>query len=49
MKTYEKYLNEAQKTEMECMECEHKFKKTIKKGTFEIKCPKCGSYDTEPV
>lgn len=40
-------LNE-QKTPMKCMECGKKFKKKIGKKTFEVKCPKCGGYDTEP-
>lgn len=37
------------KTPMQCMECGHKFKKKIGPKTFEVKCPKCGSYDTEPI
>ena len=41
-------LNEAsQKTDMECMECGHKFKKKIGKGTAYVKCPKCGGVDTD--
>lgn len=40
-------LNE-QKTSMRCNECEKKFKKKIGPRTYEAKCPKCGSYDTEP-
>jgi hypothetical protein len=35
-------------TPMECIECGRKFKKVIGKNTLEVKCPKCGSYDTEP-
>lgn len=36
------------RTPMLCVECGHRFKKTINPGMFEVKCPKCGSYDTEP-
>jgi DNA-directed RNA polymerase subunit RPC12/RpoP len=39
---------ESDVTEMKCMECGREFKKKISKGTYEVKCPKCGSYDTEP-
>jgi len=35
-------------TSMICNECGKKFKKKIGPKTFEVKCPKCGSYDTEP-
>lgn len=44
------WLKEAkdEKTQMECIECGKKFKKKIGKNTYEVKCPKCGSYDTEP-
>lgn len=42
-------INEAVTTQMQCMECGRKFKKKIGPKTFEIKCPKCGSYDTEPI
>jgi len=46
----EKYMGEAKKesTPMICRECGRKFKKIIGPKTFEVKCPKCGSYDTEP-
>lgn len=46
-----KGMDEAAKggsTQMECIECGKKFKKKIGRNTFEVKCPKCGSYDTEP-
>lgn len=36
------------KTKMRCNECEKIFLKTIKANTYEVKCPKCGGYDTEP-
>lgn len=36
-------------TEMKCQECGKKFKKKIGPNTVEVKCPKCGGYDTEPV
>lgn len=35
------------KTEMECMECGKKFKKKLSSTTVEVKCPKCGGYDTD--
>jgi hypothetical protein len=43
-------VNEAKgtSTPMQCMECGKRFKKKIGKNTFEVKCPKCGGYDTEP-
>jgi hypothetical protein len=43
------WLNElkAEKTEMECMECGKKFKKKLSAKAFEVKCPKCGGYDTD--
>jgi PHP family Zn ribbon phosphoesterase len=31
-----------------CNECGHQFRKKIGPKTYEIKCPKCGGYDTEP-
>ena len=37
-----------EKTEILCNECGKRFKRTIGINTFEIKCPKCGGYDTEP-
>ena len=40
-------INE-QTTPMCCNECGNKFKKKLGKNTFEVKCPKCKSYDTEP-
>ena len=33
--------------DMKCHECGKKFKKKIGKNTYEVKCPKCGSYDTD--
>lgn len=33
---------------MICNECGKEFKKKIGPNTFEVKCPKCGGYDTEP-
>jgi len=35
------------KTKLKCQECGNKFSKTIKAGTYEIKCPKCKSYDVD--
>lgn len=40
-------LTEAVKATIRCMECGNKFKKKIGPKTTEIRCPKCGSYDTE--
>ena len=37
----------SQQTPMVCHECGKKFKKKIGKGTAEVKCPKCGGYDTD--
>lgn len=34
-------------TPMVCMECGARFRKRIGPKTTEVKCPKCGSYDTE--
>ena len=34
-------------TQMECMECGHKFKKKIGAKTVEVRCPKCKGYDTD--
>jgi len=34
-------------SQLQCIECGHKFKKKIGMRTIEVKCPKCGSYDTE--
>ena len=31
-----------------CIECGHKFAKKVGPRTYEVKCPKCGGYDTEP-
>lgn len=31
---------------LECTKCGKKFKRSIGKNIFKIKCPKCGSYDT---
>ena len=33
---------------IKCMECGHKFTKAITARTYEIRCPKCHGYDTEP-
>ena len=35
-------------TPFNCNECGRKFKRKIGKNTYEVKCPKCGGYDTEP-
>ena len=34
-------------TQMQCNECGKEFKKKLGPKTYEVKCPKCGSYDTE--
>jgi len=31
-----------------CLECGHRFSRAIGPRTFEIRCPKCHGYDTEP-
>lgn len=35
------------KTPMQCNECGKEFKKRLNVQPFEVKCPKCGGYDTE--
>ena len=35
-------------TEIECMECDHKFFRKVRAGTTEIRCPKCHGFDTQP-
>lgn len=47
---FKDYINEGKTppTPMRCNECGKRFKKKIGPRTFEVKCPKCGSYDTEP-
>ena len=35
------------RTQMICLECDHKFKKKITESTYEVRCPKCGGYDTD--
>lgn len=35
------------KTPIVCRECGHTFHRTIAPGTYEIRCPKCQSYDTD--
>jgi DNA-directed RNA polymerase subunit RPC12/RpoP len=35
------------KTAIICLECGHTFRKVIKSTTVEIKCPRCGGYDTD--
>jgi len=37
----------SESTKMECLECDEIFYKKIGKHTFEVKCPKCGGYDTD--
>lgn len=41
-------MRKSTSTPMECNECGRKFKKKIGINTLEVKCPKCGGYDTEP-
>ena len=38
----------AEATRMICNECGARFRKRLGRGTSEVKCPKCGGYDTEP-
>lgn len=35
-------------TLIHCNECGKQFRKKIGPRTVEVKCPKCGGYDTEP-
>jgi Zn finger protein HypA/HybF involved in hydrogenase expression len=35
------------RSDIVCLECGHHFKRVIKATTVEIKCPRCGGYDTE--
>lgn len=35
--------------EVWCNECERKFKRVIGRTTIEVRCPKCRSFDTEPM
>lgn len=35
------------KSLMECLECGKKFSKRIGRGTIYVRCPGCGSYDTD--
>lgn len=37
------------KTNLLCNECEHTFGKVLGSSTYEVKCPNCGSFDTEPI
>lgn len=32
---------------MQCLDCGARFKKKLGPKTTEVKCPKCGSYDTD--
>ena len=43
-----KLVRKAFRFKVLCNECGKYFTKTITAGTLEIKCPKCGGYDTEP-
>lgn len=36
------------KVTFKCLECGKVFRRVIGLRTVEVKCPKCGSYDTEP-
>ena len=36
-----------QKIKFECVECGKTFSRAIGLRTYEVKCPRCGSYDTE--
>lgn len=42
-----KNLKVMPKTKMVCYECDAEFSKKIGAKTFEVKCPKCGGYDTD--
>jgi len=34
-------------TKMVCLECDKKFSKVFGKETWDAKCPRCGSFDTD--
>jgi DNA-directed RNA polymerase subunit RPC12/RpoP len=36
------------KIRMLCVECGHRFVKKLGRNTYEVRCPKCHGYDTEP-
>jgi Zn finger protein HypA/HybF involved in hydrogenase expression len=36
----------AESSQIQCYECDHTFRKKIGPNTTEIRCPKCGGYDT---
>jgi phage FluMu protein Com len=37
------------RTRLQCNECGKIFTRSIGKNTYEMKCPGCGGYDTEPI
>jgi len=37
------------KVPIQCVECDHRFKRKLGSRVTEARCPKCGSYDTEVV
>ena len=41
-------LLKGMKMELECNECEKKFTRKITLSTIDVRCPRCGGYDTEP-
>lgn len=40
--------NVDKRVSMVCLECGYKFKKAINTKIYEVQCPKCKGYDTEP-
>jgi len=44
----QKYYVLGEKTPFRCNECGRRFKRKLTPKTFEVKCPKCKGYDTEP-
>lgn len=41
-------MKEMEKVNFECMECGKRFSRPITDNTWEMQCPKCKGFDTEP-
>ena len=44
---FEEATSKGESTPMVCLDCGHKFKKKLGPKTYEVRCPKCRSFDTE--
>lgn len=42
-----KHKPKREATKMICRECDAKFSRVIGPRTYEVRCPKCGGYDTD--